>query len=103
RKPVTEDVAALPVESASCAVPATRAILNCFRLPYQRGLAPGSGRNTPMNTWFWFCVRLVALIGNDAEANTELTDWIWTRMSFIALRMALVFFAAKYWVTPPPY
>jgi hypothetical protein len=30
----------------------------------------------PMNTWFSFCERLVALIGKLAEANTEFTDWI---------------------------
>ncbi|MNC87538.1 hypothetical protein D3C83_32690 [compost metagenome] len=71
-----------------------------MRFPYQRGFAPPSGRNMPMNTWFSFCERLVALIGKLAEANTELTDCTSIRIWRRASTMACSFFAWKY--LPPP-
>ena len=85
----------VPVESASFASVPKYRIWYCLRLPYQRGFALPSGRNIPMNTWFSFCDRLVALIGRDAAANTEFTDWIWTMMSRSASRIAWSFLAAK--------
>src|SRR3989338_10709678 len=73
----------------------------CFRLPYQRGLAFGSGRNMPMNTWLAFCARLVEFTGRLAEAKVELTDWISARILVSAATMAASLPALKYF--PPPY
>ncbi len=39
------------------------ASLYCFRLPGQRGRAPESGRNRPMNTWLRKVLWAVALAG----------------------------------------
>ena len=48
-----------------------------------------------MNTWFSFCDRLVALIGRLAEAKTEFTDWISTRIWRSALTIAFSSVALK--------
>jgi hypothetical protein len=42
----------------------------------------------PMNTWFSFCERLVALTGRLVEANVVLTAWISTRICLSAVRIA---------------
>jgi hypothetical protein len=53
-KPVAGLIAfGLSTESERKSAPvASWMILYCLRLPSQRGLAPASGRNMPMYTWF---------------------------------------------------
>ena len=73
-KPVSGLVARKLSLSTRVSSPFTLPTAYCFRLPNQRGLAVGSGRNIPMNTWLAFCERLVALTGKLAEAKVEFTD-----------------------------
>src|SRR5450830_301287 len=75
------------VESASTRVLALPSWY-CFRLPIQRGLASGSGRNMPTYSWFRWAPCTLALAGKLTAANTLLTDWIFDRALLMALAIA---------------